>query len=565
MARHVSIVPGEVRLSRFQRGMIESAAERYLKNHQVRRKCQLRIRRHLNEGESEAQVLEAEWLSTGASDWSVIKLDHATRLAREAQLRERFPSATSFMEVVPSFDLASPPDDQGCLLYTHAGSLFAGEIQSLADVCSRAVEEGGTAERDAQELVQETIGILFSQLHKGDTDRRGPGGLQLEFYLKRWFPAAVVSCQSVLYETGTGKLRLFTAGHKPGLEHDLGSDENVDEGLLGQCVRFEANEWASAGCRLFVNATDEASFEIKGVEPRQVVAALGANNRRKLKIQVEGEVERTRRCAYAERLEAVGLDPAAETFRILELDFSNPLPQLQKRATRWAMHPLDRWPTYSYGHGDLHGGNVLCVRKQVAIIDHALAGDNHPSWADATRLIGSLWRVMAKKLTREEVIQAIDQAFRQSEITVAGRAAVAARLLREAIDCSLRCGPKRQVSEFQLWVDLHHFAWIGLKWDGDAHSYLSMILLASIAAEKSREHEQRLHALRQFDSIIRKRQPAPSLALMAPDLLRFLWYEAKLDGLEAKQSMIKALKQQWRRIQAELRDDDLGKTGSRRE
>lgn len=387
------------------------------------------VRRRLDEGFSAARVYEAEWQSAGAADnhWSVVKIDQVHRLEREALLSQRFPDAQSFTRVAAtSFgDGKQPADSLGCLFYTHAAAVYPGKIVSLADAFRQALDGDGDAETHARELVEKALGVLRKQLHQGEADQPGPGGRQLMFYLQRWLPTAVVECRQVELDPDRGVLRLFEKDYEAEAEVELGRDEEVDQRWLERRISFEAERLFLTESEVFVNVPERACFQVDGVPPGRVREALG--DREPVVIRVAGKLVRTRRSAYAERLRAFGLDPEAETFEIADLTFRNPLPGLQKRVRGWARR--DPRPLYSFGHGDLHGGNVLCVETNLAIIDHAMAGDGQPCCADAARLVGSLWRTaIAPALSRDEVAIAVDQAFRRPEVAADGKAGAERRV-----------------------------------------------------------------------------------------------------------------------------------------
>ncbi len=419
---------------------------------QVAQYCELVIRRRIDAGYSGARVYEAEWCSTGAgaNDWSVIKVDAAWRVAHEVQAAnsERVREAPSFMNVVAtSFDISAPAS-QACLFYAHAGSHYPGPIESLAECFRRALVEGGAAEKQARGYLERTLAIVRKQVHKGEADQPYAGGHHLEFYLERWLPAAVIVCRQVAFDAGPRILRFFESDYEPEQEVELGRNENDDEQRLGHRVAVRGDSLFVGTTEVFVNLTERACFRIEGVEPRQVLAILGdkhlAGEERfgkvDVAVQVEGLVKMTRRRAYGERLRAISLDPAANEWKLAGLSFRNPLPELQKWSRKWiGRRP---WPLYSFGHGDLHGGNILRVGDDLAIIDHALAGEEHPSWADAARLIGSLWgNSIAVCLTREEIALAVHQAFKPPTINANGRAAVAAGLLKAGVEASIESRP----------------------------------------------------------------------------------------------------------------------------
>ncbi len=486
--------------------------------------CELAVRRRLDEGFSDAKVFEAEWQSDGdgAGHWSVVKIDDARRLARERRLSERFQDAPSFTNVAAaSFDPGSPPEHgPGCILYTHAKSYYPGEIRSLTDWFRQALAGDGASEGGARELLEQTLGVLRTQLHRGDADRPGAGGTQLSFYLERWLPAATVYCRQVELRGRSG-LRLFEADHTPERQVELGTDDDDDQDRIGRRVAFEAEALYLDDRKVFVSEPERACFEIEGLEPGKVGEILGDRDPRAIDaVRIEGEVRQTRRRAYGERLSALGLDESAESFELGSFRFRNPLLGLRDRADSWSLRRPR--PLYSYGHGDLHGGNVLCVGvgTNLAIIDHAMAGEDHPCYADAARLIGSLWRTaIAPALADEEIAAAIDQAFRRPEVAARGKVGVAARLMKAAFEAAIHFGPRVDQAPRELWVELHHFAWIGLKWPGEPSCHLAMVLLAAVAVEQVAAEAEALATQTALRSLVAPVREAPQVLAHVPAAL----------------------------------------------
>lgn len=323
-----------------------------------------------------------------------------------------------------------------------------------------------------------TFGILTRQIRKElkiDSPQR-----QLDFYLKRWRPAAELECRQVEWKD-PDRVRLFLADH-PAEEHpDFGGAEGAHPALTGKVVAFEASELHLTDSAVYVNQPHENCFLITGISPSRVEEACACAPQ---VVRVEGRVLRTRLVSYQEVFQEAGLDPGSARLQVGRVELPNPLPDFQARVNSWARRAP--WPSYCFGHGELHGGNVLSVGGSIAIIDHALSGDGHPAWADSARLIGSLWRAaVAPRFQPEELAQILDLAFSQkAEPTGDSPVVLAAALLRNACENALASSPSPEEARRELWIDLHHFAWIALKWPGPPQAHLAMILLAALAVER---------------------------------------------------------------------------------
>lgn len=206
----------DVALTTAEKNAIRHAARRWP---EAARFSELRILRQLNEGFSSAKVFEAEWVSPGptANDRVILKVDDARRLVQELRFSKAFQDAApSFMKVrAASFtDPENPPDGLGCIFYAHAGGQFPGEIQTLASLCEEAIQDRACLQRFLP-LLGNTFGILTKQLHKApklDSPQR-----QLDFYLRRWRPAAELECRHVEWKA-PDRVRLYLADH-PAEEH----------------------------------------------------------------------------------------------------------------------------------------------------------------------------------------------------------------------------------------------------------------------------------------------------------------------------------------------------------
>lgn len=455
--------------------------------------CELNILRRLDSGFSDARVYEAEWVSPGsaANDRVILKVDAASRLTQEVRFSHLFKDAApSFMKVrSASFeDIGKPPDEFGCIFYAHAGGQFPGEIKTLSSLCEDALAQKAGLDEFVK-LLANTFAILRLQLQKG-TNGPAPASAkaQLDYYLKRWWPAAELECRQVSW-SAPGRLRLFLADHPAEEFPDLGRFEEADLGMIDKVVAFNASELCLTDRAIYVNQPHARCFHISGILPGEVKALVGEATP---EVRVEGRLLRTRLSSYQETFKELGLDPKALHLRFGNIEIPNPLLGFQARVERWSRRqPL---PTYCFGHGDLHGGNVLCVGGTLAMIDHALSGEGHPAWADAARLIGSLWRnSVAPWFQTDDLALILTLAFRQQgpEPTNDSTVGFAATLLRKAYESAVAAGPSLDDSRRELWIDLHHFSWIGLKWGGSREAQIAMILLAGVAVEKI-EHESRV-------------------------------------------------------------------------
>lgn len=454
----------------------------------------------LNTGRSQARVLEAEWISRGAgkSFPCVIKIDAIEPLAKEVLLTSRYlRSAPSFVPVVAqSFGNDQPDSGRGCIIYAHAASRFPGPVTTLEQVWCQALEHGDSQQIAlAKQRLKECLELLEKQLHEGPAHQASSGGLKFDFYLRRWFPTAVVECRHARFDAH-GTLSLFLEEAVRCEQVELGKDDAADLNRIDQVIFFTAEELEFWRNQVFLHVPHEAYFQIAGLDAKTVQDTLAGKTPHA--IQVTGRLQTTRLQRYLERLTQAGPEFGGEYLKVGPLDIENPLHGLQARAIRWARY--GNQPTFCFGHGDLHGGNVLCAGSVVTVIDHALAGENHPSWADAARLIGSLLRnALAPWLTPAEMGRALASAFLDFAKPESGRVAMAVDLLRSAVEAAIEAGPRQDGAARELWIDLHHFAWIGLKWGDSAKTgaWAAMVLLAGVAVEAVALEERRLEVREQ--------------------------------------------------------------------
>ena len=213
-----------------------------------------------------------------------------------------------------------------------------------------------------------------------------------------------------------------------------------------------------------------------------------------------------------------GLDGSRDTIEVAGLSVPSPIRHLWERARRWARR--DPSPTIAFGHGDLHAGNVLLVGDQITIIDHALAGPKQPSAADAARLIGSLWRdVVVPSLSDADLATATAALLNPSLAGATREGGRAARFLEAAVEKALATGLHTPGRARDLWVALHHFAFIGLKWPGSRSQLLAMVLLAAVAAERADTAARELVLALQLRRLVPDRAGSRELVVHLPAYL----------------------------------------------
>jgi hypothetical protein len=443
--------------------------------------------RRIDEGQSSATVLEAEWVtpSPAHNQRLILKLDSGRRLAKEVLAWRLLPKKASSFMAIDAFsftNLDEPPATRECLIYTHAEGQYPGRVTSLLEMARAAVTDGNPDIDAVAERVGVAVGLLELQARSESQYHQGHGQQQLDFYLKRWAPTITVSCDRA--ELGSdGALRLLSDDpHTASL--DLGSGFQVREELIGSTVRCEADKLYLDPdlSPIYANVPNSAVIEIQGVTPHHCLSVLGELSPNEVsRIDIVGRLIATDQHFYAERAAACSLKPDTERWTIAGHDFSNPFVGRQARVRRWSHRsPM---PTYSFGHGDLHGGNVLCINGATVIIDHALAGKPHPAWADPARLIMSLWRnAIADCLTADQIGQAVIAAFIDGDAP-SETVDRAARLLKGSVNAALENGPRSADRERELWIDLHHQASIGLKWRGSPEQWLASLLDRALTGE----------------------------------------------------------------------------------
>jgi len=450
---------------------------------------ELLLHKELGEGRSTARVIEAEWCSGGRGTHarSVLKIDHAERLARESRFSQEYGELPKlFMRVVAqSFDdMAAPPKGLGCIIYEHPAGDFPGEFTSLEKRCRQALVTGKPSLDEIVAIVGTAVEAVTG-LQAGKEGRRIGSGLdQLAYYLRAWAPTAVVEVKQLQRDPDSpNTLRLFLADEPRGVHLKLGSDPVADKSHVGKVIQFLGNELYIDASRVFVNLGTEFAVELRGLEPARVREAAREVNAAKLTVNVCGRVLDAGLAFYQNRVRDLGFEPEHAQFEVAGVSFQNPLTDYISRARRWARRQPA--PEFALGHGDLHAGNVLCSSTLPVIIDHAWYEEHHPCWADTARLLGSLWlNAIAPELTSEEVAGAIAYAFRASREPRSERATWAGRFWEQAIESALRHGSRSPAGARELWIDLHNFAWIAFKWPAKPSAHLAMLMLAAVAIEK---------------------------------------------------------------------------------
>ena len=487
---------------------------------------ELRIESQLDEGFSTARVFEGCLVPAdgGEERRVVVKVDTQARLQQELKAAAMCGREKNVAPIMAPLELVRRgPQDRGAIIYEHASEPWPGELRSLRAVVRAALGEPGARE-NALNLIARTLGCLDRQVHAKARVELTPS-LQLDFYLTRWLPGARLRVDDV--DTITRRLHLCVGrgaadplplefGRKDVLSAPDGSSRPIHEGL-GERVSILISELRVADGSIVARIPGEGAVHVDANPP--VVAAVAAwiadeglaADAALPHVHLCGELTATRHSGYAQLLAAVGLDPASERWELAGMTVKNPLPGLQETAWSWC----SRGPRseFVFGHGDLHGGNALCVGQDVAIIDLGLAGERQPRWADAARLIGSLWRdSIAPQLGTDELVRALVAAFRSETapaLAATDRAEAAAALLRGAFDRAI-AAPKsadRVSARRELWIDLHHFCWVALKWslgdrlgeDAAQRRVLAMALLAAIAAESVDRERQAILRHRDTD------------------------------------------------------------------
>jgi Tfp pilus assembly protein PilF len=458
---------------------------------------ELRIDGPLDEGMSSAQVYQGElYYASGRTCRVVIKVDAADRLANELECGNACKGAPTVARVLAPTRAPDAKSRLRCaaIIYMHAASPWPGPLRSLKSVvreCLSAPNRG----RAALALLERVLGVLYAQLHTVRTSRLRNTD-ELDYYRQRWISSATVQIDRAdragrrLYaNTVQGAPEPFVLRLEPDeLEASDGSVRSLEDGIGDQLERSLVPLHAK-GQRYWGYLRGRGEIQIDA--PPAVCLELATWSNDELhSASVSGVLTDTQRRSYARVLERAGLDPNASHWEAGGHSFANPLLTMRENAKRWRAGARDVEAVFS--HGDLHGGNVLCVGDDFVFIDLGLAGPSQPRWVDAARLLGSLWRdALAPQLGPEQIAGAIARAFGSS---ASNDEPAAAMFLRGAFEAAIAASqhPDLPVARRELWIALHHFCWIALKWssgeNSDAPEYrprvLAMAFLAAIAASK---------------------------------------------------------------------------------
>lgn len=450
------------------------------------------ITRELGDGHSMARVFEARLREAvpGTRDFlAIIKLDRLASVENENFFSSQFQGrAASFLKIRNS----EVQGDRGCLLYEHANDQYEGEIISLESACYKAFRNGD--DHAFQRFIVYTggvLGIVRTQLqrYKGSCG----GAEHLDHYLRSWWPWARISVTKAQeVESAVELIRSDIEDIKSSEEIKMGVP--LGRGDFGRQVYFATTWIEFLEKRIFIGDAHRAYCEVLGlddVEREKLRAAAQNQSSGAIETQVFGVLyDRGREdehAGYHLRLEEAGLPAEEASWTFGGIVLANPWQQLYENAWKWA----ERETEHTFGHGDLHGRNVLCMGEDgpPVIIDHAKFGPKRSLYADAARLIGSLWRnAIACQLKKDEVDEILAQFFEDRPISghnAKGDRAV--QFLRGTIAQLFRKEPSCARSA-SFWIDLHHFCWTALKWKGDSVQHRAMALLAAVAAQFAERH-----------------------------------------------------------------------------
>ncbi len=466
---------GSYQLSQTHLHVIQSAAEGYKYRTYYER---LKITNEFKSGRSGARVFEAQWLDkSGDGTPTILKLDKMNKLKREIDFSANLKERPSFLPVVAHSPLS---EDFGCIIYSHGSAQQPGELATLEGLCKECLSKGTGSLDELLALIGVALGCLDRQLRRGGASYKGAYASKvLDYYLGIWFPTMDLRVQDVEYNQE--KLE-FLFDHEGSFVELMTGVFEWDSEWRGRRIKFPLpGTGLYLADKIWVNIEGTASFRISDLAAGRLRKVLA--NRQPKQISVAGEIQDTRLMFYGRVFRGLGFDPETQTLAVAGLDFVNPMLQLNRRLDDWkALEPKMQ---FAPGHGDFHAGNVLFVRENPYFIDHAYASESMPVWADAARLIGCLWcDVMMPELSAEEQAQVLDAAFRNKDKHLNEKSERIAKFLRGLVQQALSSVHKKLPSdERDLWINLHHFAWVTVKWEDEQPKHPGRVLLAALAGE----------------------------------------------------------------------------------
>ncbi|MBO1323172.1 hypothetical protein J3U88_32205, partial [Acanthopleuribacter pedis] len=336
----------------------------------------------------------------------------------------------------------------------------------------------------------------------------------------------------------------------------------LDPTTVGTTLQFFADELFLAGDDVWVNLRGQGAFQLQGVSGAHVRAIL--KERRPQVFQVCGTIKETRLSFYQRRLQQLGLDAEAATVQWGDVRFTNPVGRLETRRRQWLDDP--RPPYFAPSHRDLHGGNVLCVDQRAFVIDHGLFSERQPVWADAARLVGTLWRnALSPHLTPEQAAQALDAACRGATKPLDPKTQTIAAFLKALFQLCLEATQiPRANDERDFWLNLHYFAWITLKWDPPDAANPAMLLL--VAATGERVDQARADLARHQGLIETIGRPGPITTLPEQAVKVVAQTDHHLSQLnaagdDARAALWELMADQWEQGMARLQEDSAARGG----
>ncbi len=462
---------------------------------------ELVVIKQLDEGRSPAHVYEGELVLAGGKKIRVVvKVDKTAWLENElesAAACARGAASNVAPVLAPTLEGARKlRPGRAAIVYRHAAEPWAGQLESLRALTQRALDQPHERQR-VIEVVKRTVAALDRQMHDLVTAQT-TGSHQLQYYLQRWLPSATLRVDDVDQAGGRIFLRVPFGAPDDARELEIGRKDFV-HGTPSRAAHEQTNARVSirlglrdVGGNWVGSIPCEGTLGL-GISPavRDALSTWSSTERRD--VEVRGELVATRYGDYAKLLNSAGLDPDGDTWTVGDHEFPNSLRDYQDNLWRWDEARGEGQCDVVFGHGDLHDCNVLCVGHEFTIIDLGLAGQEHPRWADAARLIASLLlNALAPRLTPAQLARALHLAFRTTEsldLQASDLAMATAALLRGAFEAALAATKQQAVhARRELWIDIHHFCWIGLKWCRSEdettrmNRVMAMALLAAVAA-----------------------------------------------------------------------------------
>ncbi len=366
------------------------------------------VKRVLMDGNTECIVLEIEFSQGDEPRLKIAKIGPQDQIKNEIEGWEVIKSPNVFFAPIQGATSAviDPGKRAGRyegVIYDHVCE-FTGrrkeKLETLSDRVRRAIQDGGEHLDIAVKTIEKTLDGITSKLysyHKdtsekialfsSEKDRLGPdavveiNGFDLANGLLRWDDESPVEAHEVMPE----ELVSISLG-----------DEAEGAPSVGSIIELKPVTLDFWSNRLFARGPGQAYVQLDCDQTK--MEELKAQSREEQEFVLRGRLKQLRIPSFRERfLQAVpGIIKGDGWFQLDGISVPDPFRFLE----RFLLRRVRSRRVFSKAHGDLHGGNILCVGDDACVIDYGCTTNDAPIFADFARLEGSLVRsLLADKLT----------------------------------------------------------------------------------------------------------------------------------------------------------------------